>query len=103
MGVAKFGPWISHRVTHDRREEDGNRTFCGWSQLQTLPNPSPVQLLTLCDEEVEHGEDHRVTAEHVVAARVHSRQAHPETAPDGDGSLQLGPHVAVDLKEIKTD
>lgn len=39
VGVAEFGPWISHRVTHDKREEDGNRTFWGWSRLQTLPNP----------------------------------------------------------------
>lgn len=40
-----------------------------------------------------------MTAEHVVATRVHSRQGHPKTAPDGDGSLQFGPHVAVDLEE----
>lgn len=64
---------------------------------------SSVQVLTLCDEEVEHGEYHCVTAEHVVATRVYSRQAHPKTAPDGDGSLQFGPHVAVDLKEERKD
>lgn len=62
-----------------------------------------MQLLTLCDEEVEHGEYHCVTAEHVVATRVYSRQAHPKTAPDGDGSLQFGPHVSVDLKEERKD
>lgn len=44
-----------------------------------------------------------MTAEHVVAARVHSRQAHPKTAPDGDGSLQFGPHVPVDLKEKRDE
>lgn len=60
-------------------------------------NEVPTAWSVLCDEEVEQGEHHRVTAEHVVATRVHSRQGHPKTAPDGDGSLQFGPHVAVDL------
>lgn len=77
-----------------------DRLVCKHNLLvQERAAKSTIQLLTLCDEEVEHGQYHRVTAEHVVAARVHSRQGHPETAPDGHGSLQFGPHVTVDLEE----
>lgn len=58
-----------------------------------------MTLLTLCDKEIEHGKNHSVAAEHVVTARVHSRQGHPKTAPYGYSSLQFGPHVTVNLKE----
>lgn len=56
-----------------------------------------LTLLTLCDKEVEHGEDHSVAAEHVVTTCMHSCQCHPKTAPDGHSSLQFGPHVTVHL------
>lgn len=42
-----------------------------------------AQRLTLRHEEVEHGDDHRVPAEHVVPARLDARQRHAEAAPDG--------------------
>lgn len=57
-------------------------------------------ILTLCNKEVEHGEDDCVSAEHVVTTRVHSCQGHPKPAPDGHGSLQFGPHVAVHLQGV---
>lgn len=42
-----------------------------------------LSALTLCDEEVEHGEHDGVATEHVVSAGVHARQRHPKAAPDG--------------------
>lgn len=56
------------------------------------------ELLTLCDKEVEHGKNHSVPTEHVVATCMHSCQGHAKTTPDGHSSLQFGPHVTINLK-----
>lgn len=53
--------------------------------------------LTFSDEEIEHGEDDRVSAEHVISTRLHSGESHAKTAPYGHGALQLRPHVTVYL------
>lgn len=57
------------------------------------------QRLTLCHEEVEHGDDHRVPAEHVVPARLDPGQRHAKAAPDGYRPLDLSQGVAVGLQE----
>ena len=65
--------------------------------FHTECNTHLQKLLTLSDKEVEQGNDHSVSAEHVVPTCVHSCQGHPEPAPDRHRSLQLGPHVTVHL------
>lgn len=39
--------------------------------------------LTFCYEEVQQRQRHRVTGEHVIAARPHALNAHAQPAPDG--------------------
>lgn len=50
-------------------------------------NEVPASWSVLCDEEVEHSQNHSVATEHVVATRMHSSKGHPKTAPDGHSSL----------------
>ncbi len=70
----------------------------GKVELVTLDgNIAIVCELTLSDEEVEHGEDDGVSAEHVISTRLHSGQSHAKTTPYGHGTLQLRPHVTVYL------
>lgn len=70
-------------------------------KVQRLCISLNVKLLTLCDKEVEHGEDHCVATEHVVTTCMHSGEGHPKTTPDGHSPLQFGPHVTVHLGRRK--
>lgn len=67
--------------------------------MKTLRKRRFAQRLTLCHEEVEHGDDHRVPAEHVVPARLDTGQRHAEPAPDGQRPLDLSQGVAVGLQD----
>lgn len=70
------------------------------SQRKNIYNKDTIKiyiLLTLCDKEVEHGEDDSVATEHVVTTGMHSGQGHPKTTPDGHSPLQFGPHVTIHL------
>lgn len=58
--------------------------------------------LTLCHEEVEHGDDHCVPTEHVVPTRLNTSQRHAEAAPDGQRPLDLSQGVAVGLQEERS-
>ena len=58
-----------------------------------------VSLLTLCDEEVENGNNGGVPTEHVVPAALHSLQSHTQPLPDLKCTLNAGPHVSISLKE----
>ena len=58
-----------------------------------------MSLLTLCDEEVENGNNGGVPTEHVVPAALHSLQSHTQALPDLKCTLNAGPHVSISLKE----
>ena len=58
-----------------------------------------VSSLTLCDEEVENGNNGGVPTEHVVPTALHSLQSHTQPLPDLKCALNTGPHVSVSLKE----
>jgi len=55
--------------------------------------------LTLCVEEVEHGDNDGVSTEHVVPTRSHALQRHPKPSADQQRPVQLSPKVIICLKQ----
>lgn len=64
-------------------EEDAKQVQDPGQSMNKVPAPWSV----FGDKEVQHGYDYGVAAEHVVAASMDSSETHPETSPDGYGSL----------------
>lgn len=82
--VQKFFP-LQSLTSYSLHQEDSNNKWYG--------------TLTFCHKEVEHGDDHCVTAEHVVTTCVDTCERHSKSTPDGQSSMQFCPHVTIYLGE----
>lgn len=100
--IKNKGSFIIHVITK-RNVLLWNAIYLLQQQQQQDHCLKSLDPLTFSDKEIEHGQNHRVAAEHVVSTRVDSGESHPKSAPDSHGSLQLGPHVAVDLRNKQKD